>query len=73
LIIGPATMLCLPISAIFSLLIGDAGFNLWPIALLFFGLLALIGLFGAVLGRGAKLCWIRLVANITPKNSNNSK
>jgi hypothetical protein len=27
LIIGPATMLCLPISAIFSLLIGDAGFN----------------------------------------------
>ena len=61
-IIGPATMLCLPISVVFSQLIGYNTANLWPIALLFFGFLALIGLFGAFLGRGTKVCWIRLVS-----------
>jgi hypothetical protein len=64
-IIGPATMLCLPISVIVSVLTGYQGFNLWPIALLFFGFLALIGLFGAFVGRGAKLFWVRLVTKKT--------
>lgn len=58
-IIGPATMLCLPIGMAVSMVAGGHGFNLWPIALAFFGVLAIIGLCGAAIGRKAKQCWTK--------------
>jgi len=58
-IIGPATMLFMPIGMVIGMVTGGAGLNLWPIALVFCSVLTLIGLIGAAIGRGAKLYWIK--------------
>jgi len=60
-LIGPATMLCLPVGTIISAVRGSDGFNLWPIALMFFAALACIGLIGAAVGRRAQRFWIKNV------------
>ena len=57
-IIGPATMLCLPIAMAVNIVAGGDGFNQWPLSLIFLGVLALIGLIGAAIGRGVKRYWI---------------
>jgi RsiW-degrading membrane proteinase PrsW (M82 family) len=58
-IVGPATMLCMPIGMVVSTITGGSSLNLWPIALMFYAILGLIGFAGAVAGRGAKHCWIK--------------
>jgi hypothetical protein len=58
-ILGPVTMLCMPVGMVVSMVTGSGGLNLWPIALIFYGVLALIGFVGAVIGRGAQRFWIK--------------
>jgi hypothetical protein len=57
-ILGPVTMLCMPAGMVVSTVTGSDGLNLWPIALIFYGVMALIGFVGAAIGRGAQLFWI---------------
>lgn len=61
-IVGPATMLCLPIGMVVNL-IKDGGnsLNLWPVALMFYVVLAVLGLIGAALGRIAKSVWTKWI------------
>ena len=49
----------MPIGMVFNMVTGSGGLNLWPIALMFYGVLALIGLIGAAIGRGVKQCWVK--------------
>jgi len=56
-IIGPATMLCLPVGMLVQAPTGEGGLNLWPIALVFYAALALISLVGAAIGRAGKRYW----------------
>ena len=58
-IIGPATMLCLPVGMLVETLTGGGGLNLWPIALMFYAALAAIGLIGAAIGRGGRQYWAK--------------
>ena len=58
-IIGPATMLFYPAGMVADALKGGHGLNLWPIALIFFFILAFIGLIGAAIGRWARLLCVK--------------
>ncbi len=58
-IIGPATMLSMPVGMVVDMFTGGHGLNLWPIALMFYGVLSLIGLTGTAIGRWAKRWWIK--------------
>lgn len=56
-IVGPATMLVLPIGLLIGAVNGGAGLNLWPIALVYYATLAAIALAGAVIGRWTAFRW----------------
>ena len=56
-ILGPATMLILPVGMLYSLCAGSDGWNLWPIALVFYGCFAFLGFVGAAVGRLARRGW----------------
>ena len=58
--IGPATMVFYPVEMLIDLFKGGSGLNLWPISLLFCGLLVIISLVGAGVGRLLKGCVIKV-------------
>jgi len=52
-------MLFYPAGMVADALKGGHGLNLWPIALIFFFILAFIGLIGAAIGRWARLLCVK--------------
>jgi len=56
-IVGPATMLVLPVGVFVGAVKGGTGLNLWPIALVYYGILAAIALGGAAVGRWMARRW----------------
>lgn len=66
-IIGPATMLFYPVGMIIDIFKGGHGLNLGPLSLIFFAVLAFIGLIGAAIGRGVKLFCIKWSTKKVPK------
>jgi len=59
LILGPSVMLAFPALSAVDMLFGGEH-NLWPFEFFIYGLLSLIGLVGAALGRGVKLIFKRV-------------
>ena len=56
-IVGPATVLVLPVGMLVGAVTGGTGLNLWPIALVFYGIFAAIALGGAAVGRWMARRW----------------
>jgi hypothetical protein len=60
LLIGPATMLFVVTWSGIDLALGhSSGHELWPIELMVYGVISLIGLACAAVGRGIKRLWIK--------------
>ena len=56
-IVGPAAMLVLPVGMLVGAVTGGTGLNLWPIALVYYGIFAVIALGGAAVGRWMARRW----------------